>query len=741
MKKLAINGSFIFFVLFAPFVDKDLQAQSQPCTLHVSTLGSDANDGRSESGAFRTIQQAVNTAVPGDVVCVKTGVYDGIRIYPGGGIGRSGTPENPVVYRTFGDGPVTIDGNSGAGIWLEASYLEFHRFKVTSSDEPSMWNIGIFLAGKDSPCCTGAGTSYVLFKDMEVYGASEQGILGGPDDTDFINLHVHHNGKVWYTDQGYYLSGSRNRIIGNIIHDNASAGIQLWNTSSDPERMPNHTLVSDNIIFANGFTVSKTSDGQGSDQYGYGIVLGGNGPPGEGNVFQNNLLFANFPNGISIGKNMANTLVVNNTVVGNIYGIGIDGFGNIGTVVRNNIVYDNSSEAVQAWLQANRPALLGAVDTSRHGPGRNLNAYNGPLSNFDGYSLDYNLWDPRLPFVWKGELYNTFAAYQSASNKEWHSFVGDPQLTNQLGNDFHLMPGSLAINAGTPEGAPSTDFEGNPRPQGAGYDIGAYEYALDGDTTPPTVPAGLTVSAVSSTQINLSWAASTDNVGVAGYRIYRDGSQIATATGTSYQDTGRSPSTMYTYRVAAYDAASNVSAQSSQASATTPTAPDTKAPTVPTGLTATVVSPTQINLSWTPSTDNVGVTGYKIYQNNTQIGTTAATSYQSTGLKPNTSYSYRVAAYDGAGNISAKSLVVTTKTQPLPSTMFTIGDRVQTISNASVRSAPSSSGKTSGTQLKGAMGRVAGGPWYWNLQWWWQIDFDSGIDGWVAQGKLKKIVQ
>jgi chitodextrinase len=312
---------------------------------------------------------------------------------------------------------------------------------------------------------------------------------------------------------------------------------------------------------------------------------------------------------------------------------------------------------------------------------------------------------------------------------------------NPAQNDFHLQASSPAIDEGLALAEVPTDKDGVPRPQGQGYDLGTYEYesGQEGDTTLPTVPTGLTATAVSSTQINLSWSASTDNVGVTGYRIYRNGSQITTTAGTSYQDTGRSPSTTYTYRVAAYDAAGNVSTQSSQASATTPALPDTKTPTVPKGLKAIVVSTTQINLSWTASTDNVGVAGYKIYQNNIQIGTTASTSYQSTGLNTNTSYTYRVAAYDGAGNTSAKSLGVTTKTQPLPSTMFTIGDRVQTISNASVRSAPSSSGTTSGTQLKGAMGSVAGGPWYWNLQWWWQIDFDSGIDGWVAQGKLKKI--
>ncbi|MGH8605351.1 MAG: fibronectin type III domain-containing protein, partial [Gammaproteobacteria bacterium] len=89
------------------------------------------------------------------------------------------------------------------------------------------------------------------------------------------------------------------------------------------------------------------------------------------------------------------------------------------------------------------------------------------------------------------------------------------------------------------------------------------------DTTAPSVPTGLTATAVSSSQINLSWNASTDNVGVAGYKLSRGGVQIASVTGTSYQNTGLSPSTTYTYTVAAYDTAGNASAQSAGVSATT----------------------------------------------------------------------------------------------------------------------------------------------------------------------------
>jgi hypothetical protein len=92
------------------------------------------------------------------------------------------------------------------------------------------------------------------------------------------------------------------------------------------------------------------------------------------------------------------------------------------------------------------------------------------------------------------------------------------------------------------------------------------------DSSAPTVPTALTATTVSSSQINLSWAASTDNVGVAGYKVYCNGTYIATSTTTSYSNTGLTASTNYSYTVSAVDAAGNTSSQSSSASATTQSA-------------------------------------------------------------------------------------------------------------------------------------------------------------------------
>src|SRR3989339_865772 len=176
------------------------------------------------------------------------------------------------------------------------------------------------------------------------------------------------------------------------------------------------------------------------------------------------------------------------------------------------------------------------------------------------------------------------------------------------------------------------------------------------DTQAPIVPTHLTAMAVSGAQIDLSWTASTDNVVVANYKVYRNSgaTPIATPTGTTYNNTGLAASTAYSYTVSACDAAGNCSAQSVSASTETL---DGQAPTVPTGLTAVAVSSCHINLSWTASADDVGVTSYKIYRDGgaAPIATPTGTTYSDTGLTASTLYSYTVSACDAAANFSAQS--------------------------------------------------------------------------------------
>ncbi|TDP97775.1 GH12 family glycosyl hydrolase domain-containing protein [Labedaea rhizosphaerae] len=90
-----------------------------------------------------------------------------------------------------------------------------------------------------------------------------------------------------------------------------------------------------------------------------------------------------------------------------------------------------------------------------------------------------------------------------------------------------------------------------------------------GDTTPPSVPANLAVTGTTSSSASLSWPASTDNVGVTGYDVYRNGTRVGSTPSTSYTDAGLAATTAYTYTVRARDAAGNVSASSAPVTATT----------------------------------------------------------------------------------------------------------------------------------------------------------------------------
>jgi chitodextrinase len=188
------------------------------------------------------------------------------------------------------------------------------------------------------------------------------------------------------------------------------------------------------------------------------------------------------------------------------------------------------------------------------------------------------------------------------------------------------------------------------------------------DAVAPTTPTHLTAAAVSETQVNLAWDASTDDVGVTGYEVWRatgNGSSVKIATATTavgYIDNGVSAGTIYHYTVKASDGAGNTSAPSTIADVTTP---DNTAPVFPNGssLTAQILSSTEVQLNWAAgATDNIGVTGYRVTRMITgDIGSTvtlantnsATFGLTDNGLTPGTSYSYTVRATDGAGNLSA----------------------------------------------------------------------------------------
>ncbi|MES5894260.1 MULTISPECIES: lytic polysaccharide monooxygenase [Bacillus cereus group] len=190
------------------------------------------------------------------------------------------------------------------------------------------------------------------------------------------------------------------------------------------------------------------------------------------------------------------------------------------------------------------------------------------------------------------------------------------------------------------------------------------------DTEAPSNPNGLEATKVTANSVELAWTASTDNVGVKGYQVLRNGEIIDTVPGTHFIDKQLQPSTEYSYTVKAIDAAGNVSKESTAVKVKTSVAIlDTKPPTQPKGLHSMGTTASSVDLMWSPSDDNDGVDHYDIYRDISgvmkKIGTSNTTSHMDKNLLANTTYKYVVKAVDVAGNESIQSDVftVTTKTE------------------------------------------------------------------------------
>jgi cellulase/cellobiase CelA1 len=198
------------------------------------------------------------------------------------------------------------------------------------------------------------------------------------------------------------------------------------------------------------------------------------------------------------------------------------------------------------------------------------------------------------------------------------------------------------------------------------------------DASPPTVPTGLRAAVTCTLVVTLTWTASTDNVAVTGYDVFRSTNNgpfvsVATTAATSFTDrlTG-----LFQYQVRARDAAGNTSAFTAPVSALPPPCPitpppDTVPPTTPGTPTATV-SCGSATLTWAASNDNVRVAAYEIWQapgtmggTFVQTGTTTTTSFTQQGVGASR---YQIRARDAAGNTSPFTPPITVITPACPVT-------------------------------------------------------------------------
>ncbi len=274
--------------------------------------------------------------------------------------------------------------------------------------------------------------------------------------------------------------------------------------------------------------------------------------------------------------------------------------------------------------------------------------------------------------TWTGTQYNEGYSVWIDYNQNGDFTDAGEQVWTQAATQTTPVSGTFTIPAGAIEG--NTRIRVSMKYNGIPTSCESFQYgevedytvviggSTGGDTQAPTAPSGLAASNVEQTTLTLTWNAATDNVGVTGYDVYQGSTNLGSVTGTTTNVTGLTASTAYQFSVIAKDAAGNESAASNTVNVTTADAPDTQAPTAPAGLAASNVEQTTLTLTWNAATDNVGVTGYDVYQGSTNLGNVTGTTTNITGLTASTAYQFSVVAKDAAGNESAASNVINVTT-------------------------------------------------------------------------------
>ena len=190
--------------------------------------------------------------------------------------------------------------------------------------------------------------------------------------------------------------------------------------------------------------------------------------------------------------------------------------------------------------------------------------------------------------------------------------------------------------------------------------IDSWGLYITSDTEAPTIPVNVSLSNNTTTSINATWTASTDNVGVTKYEIYANNVLNGTSANNNYTLTNLDSGNTYAITVVAKDIASNRSEPSAAVSGVTLT--DTTAPSEPTNVTITNQTGSSFKVNWNASSDDSGVTGYDVFVNDVFKETATTITYTVIGLDPNTTYSVNVLAKDSADNKSEKSTTVNATT-------------------------------------------------------------------------------
>ena len=410
---------------------------SYATSFHVAKTGNDSNSG-SKISPFQTIKHGVEHLSPGDTLYVHGGNYsEGISswktLIPNGK-----SWNQPITIAANPGEPVTITPPSGSAFfWIQdgqPKYLIIDGFIIDGQKQA----LHGFKFSNNS--------QFIRVQNTEIMNTKSSGILvticsgctnpgSSPHEThhEFLKLNIHHNGSG-IKDHGFYIETSNNLVEGGQFHNNTGNGGKFFH--GNLPGVSNFNIARNNKFFNNST----------SGDWSCGLILSS----GEGNMAYNNLAYGNFA-GFCILHRTTNARLFNNISYENeFYGIyvGIDSTDK--TRVENNTVFQNKGYGIFVGDGAQNTSILNNISYQNSEENIKLQKQIGSVTS--------------------------------------HNLTSDPLFINAAQKDFQLKPGSPAIDKGEKLNFISDDMVGTARPQGSGYDIGAYEEIQEVDITPPATP-------------------------------------------------------------------------------------------------------------------------------------------------------------------------------------------------------------------------------------------------------------
>jgi Putative Ig domain/Right handed beta helix region/Dockerin type I domain len=466
---------FISFFVFVSVFMPVQRVSASTSVYYVSKTGNDSNVGTLAS-PWLTISHAASTATAGSTVNIETGTYNEEP-----SVAHSGTAGNPIIFQNYSGEVVTISGTGKTSDYLFAC----HSVSYITISGLTLENDTYDINGKGIDI---EGSSNIIVQNCMVVTTDSAGILswyyGSTPSTNITitgcevtNVCLEGNLEAisLRTTNGFTINNcivhgtgtqigictaigcTNGSIYGNTVYNIQAMGIYI---DSEGATESNFSIY-DNICYGCLQAGIGLSSENTNGQY-----------PVTGISIYNNVLYGNVEGfsvgSISVPANTFSFTFINNTLYNNSYeGISLGNYSYISSAVIRNNILDGSSNAI-------------------------LIAMSGSGSNV---TVDHNL------------FYNS-GSYNSSNIYGTNYIQANPLLTNPASN-FALQLGSPAIDAGASVGAPFTDYMGTARPQGSGYDIGAYEYIV---STPP-VSLAITTNSLPNAIVGMAYSQSLTATG------------------------------------------------------------------------------------------------------------------------------------------------------------------------------------------------------------------------------------